>query len=110
MCLCFGLFVVLRSGPAAFASLRAESEDPRYGYNVGCNLVYQFPTSQFADAKYYGDPTWHHGLWGAAKFFKRQVNYQIRVSSLIPTAMEGAFRLSYPKIPKTKDPFQLWAV
>ena len=31
----------------------------RYGYNVGCNLVYQFPTSQFADAKYYGNPTWY---------------------------------------------------
>ena len=45
----------------------AESEDPRYGYNVGCNLVYQFPTSQFADAKYYGDPTWHHGKGAAAK-------------------------------------------
>ena len=44
-----------------FAKPSAESEEPRYGYNVGCNLVYQFPTTQFADAKYYGDPTWHHG-------------------------------------------------
>lgn len=36
-----------------------EADYNKYGYNVGCNLVYQFPTSQFADAKYYGDPTWY---------------------------------------------------
>lgn len=71
-----------------FTNLSAESEDPRYGYNVGCNLVYQFPTSQFADAKYYGDPTWHHGKGAAAKL-ERQVrsNYPIiRVPSITPTA------------------------
>lgn len=33
----------------------------RYGYFVGCNLVYQFPTTQFADAKYYGKPAWPLG-------------------------------------------------
>ena len=33
----------------------------RYGYFVGCNLVYDFPTYQFKDAKYYGNPTWQLG-------------------------------------------------
>jgi len=35
----------------------------KYGYFVGCNKVYQYPTYQFADAKYYdtdeGSPTWY---------------------------------------------------
>ncbi|CAK8997598.1 Uncharacterized protein SCF082_LOCUS5265 [Durusdinium trenchii] len=35
------------------------SDFDKYGYFVGCNLVYQFPTTQFADAKYYGKPAWY---------------------------------------------------
>ncbi|CAJ1438141.1 unnamed protein product [Effrenium voratum] len=35
------------------------SDYGKYGYFVGCNLVYNFPTNQFKDAKYYGDPTWY---------------------------------------------------
>eukprot|EP00440_Ansanella_granifera_P023617 gb/GFBE01025643.1/.p1 GENE.gb/GFBE01025643.1/~~gb/GFBE01025643.1/.p1 ORF type:complete len:465 (+),score=91.20 gb/GFBE01025643.1/:1-1395(+) len=31
----------------------------KYGHFVGCNLVHQFPTIQFADATYYGNPTWY---------------------------------------------------
>jgi len=31
----------------------------QYGNFVGCNLVYDYPTPQFADATYYGNPTWY---------------------------------------------------
>lgn len=31
----------------------------KYGNFVGCNLVYQYPTPQFEDGKYYGSPAWY---------------------------------------------------
>jgi len=36
-----------------------QKELGQYGNFVGCNLVYAYPTPQFEDAKYYGNPTWY---------------------------------------------------
>ena len=52
-------FVASKASPRKHPNPRGNACWSRYGYNVGCNLVYQFPTSQFADAKYYGNPTWY---------------------------------------------------
>eukprot|EP00931_Biecheleriopsis_adriatica_P102261 TRINITY_DN77253_c0_g1_i1.p1 TRINITY_DN77253_c0_g1~~TRINITY_DN77253_c0_g1_i1.p1 ORF type:complete len:481 (+),score=67.59 TRINITY_DN77253_c0_g1_i1:77-1519(+) len=36
-----------------------DKELGKYGNFVGCNLVYDFPTYQFKDGKYYPSPTWY---------------------------------------------------
>lgn len=38
---------------------KCEEDYARYGYFVGCNKVYNWPTPQFADARYYPDAAWY---------------------------------------------------
>lgn len=38
---------------------KCEEDYARYGYFVGCNHVYDWPTPQFKDARYYGEAAWY---------------------------------------------------
>lgn len=54
----FGVRYAFDSGECTGPGNCAKDYD-KYGYFVGCNKVFEYPTTQFADSKYYPNAVWY---------------------------------------------------